>query len=241
MIIAISGFAGVGKDTVADFLVKHHGFVKIGFADELKRAVQSIYGFSDAQIWGPSDERAKPDTRFPRLKHTVSLLEDGAFTKFRCDCCGVDLEEDTGLSGPPCYLTPRYALQVFGTEAGRHCYPQTWVEFTFRVYQSLQEGGCYYDQKSGLRPMAEMDGVCTSKKHMVITDCRFKTEFVPVKERGKIIRLKRPDFEKPRWNHPSETEQMEIPDSDFHYILNNKGDLTKLQQNVDLMVKLLSE
>jgi len=42
-IIAISGLAGSGKDTAADFLVKNHGFCKISFADEMKRIVMRLY------------------------------------------------------------------------------------------------------------------------------------------------------------------------------------------------------
>lgn len=36
MIIALSGWAQSGKDTVADRLVEEHGFVRVAFADKLK-------------------------------------------------------------------------------------------------------------------------------------------------------------------------------------------------------------
>ena len=35
MIIGISGFQSSGKDTIADYLVKEHGFVKLSFASAL--------------------------------------------------------------------------------------------------------------------------------------------------------------------------------------------------------------
>lgn len=42
MIIGLSGYARVGKDTTADRLVTAHGFTKIGFADALKEAVYTL-------------------------------------------------------------------------------------------------------------------------------------------------------------------------------------------------------
>ncbi len=57
MIIGICGNAGVGKDTTADFLVKTNGFVKVSLADPMKRICQAVYGFSNEQLWGPSEKR----------------------------------------------------------------------------------------------------------------------------------------------------------------------------------------
>jgi len=39
MIIGMSGYARSGKDTVADFLVKNHGFVKLSFATPMREAL----------------------------------------------------------------------------------------------------------------------------------------------------------------------------------------------------------
>lgn len=39
MIIGVSGWARAGKDTVADRLVKKHGFVKMSFADPMRKAL----------------------------------------------------------------------------------------------------------------------------------------------------------------------------------------------------------
>lgn len=42
-IIGLTGYAGSGKDFVADLLVKHHGFTQYAIADELKRIVSRQY------------------------------------------------------------------------------------------------------------------------------------------------------------------------------------------------------
>lgn len=64
MLLGISGIAGSGKDTAADFLVKNFGFTKLSFADVLKRIVQEVFDFSEEQLWGPSNMRSMPDPRY---------------------------------------------------------------------------------------------------------------------------------------------------------------------------------
>ena len=42
MIIGLSGYAQVGKDTVANYLVNNHGFVKVSFADPIREALYRL-------------------------------------------------------------------------------------------------------------------------------------------------------------------------------------------------------
>jgi hypothetical protein len=41
-IIALSGWARSGKDTVADYLVEHHGYTKVSFADPIRKALYTL-------------------------------------------------------------------------------------------------------------------------------------------------------------------------------------------------------
>lgn len=66
MIIGLSGLAGSGKDTCADFLVEEFDFVKISLADHLKRICKDVFDFSNDQLWGPSNCRNQPDKRYKR-------------------------------------------------------------------------------------------------------------------------------------------------------------------------------
>jgi len=50
-LIAITGKARSGKDTLAEHLVASHEYTRIAFADPLKSAAQSIFGLTDAQTW----------------------------------------------------------------------------------------------------------------------------------------------------------------------------------------------
>ncbi len=43
-IIGLTGEAGSGKDTVADYLVEHHDFRRVSLADPLRRGLQAMFG-----------------------------------------------------------------------------------------------------------------------------------------------------------------------------------------------------
>lgn len=42
MIVGLSGYAQVGKDTVANYLVENYGFVKVSFADPIREALYKL-------------------------------------------------------------------------------------------------------------------------------------------------------------------------------------------------------
>ena len=42
IVVGLSGYAGAGKDAVADILVSEYGFTKMGFADPLKRMLRRL-------------------------------------------------------------------------------------------------------------------------------------------------------------------------------------------------------
>lgn len=60
-LIALAGRAGSGKNAVASMLGAH----EISFAEPLKQICQQVFAFSDAQLFGPSSERNRPDYRYP--------------------------------------------------------------------------------------------------------------------------------------------------------------------------------
>jgi hypothetical protein len=232
MIIALSGLSGVGKDSIADILVRNHGFCKLALADQIKRMARDAFGFTDEQMFGPSESRNAPDPRYPR-QH----ISDG---HHKCLCCGFEAPSrsisDEGY--PKCYLTPRYALQTLGTEYGRNCYPDVWVEYAVRVVRELLEGGFVYSAKKGLEseyghpscPQFPYKGV-------VISDVRFKNEILGLKKAGaKLVRIRRPGYEQPKWDHPSETEQMSVPDEEFDLVINNQETLEELAENISFIL-----
>ena len=64
MIIGIAGAAGSGKDTVAGFISKYSTAVSIAQADPMKRFAKDVFGFTEHQLWGPSEARNGVDERY---------------------------------------------------------------------------------------------------------------------------------------------------------------------------------
>lgn len=211
-IVGLCGLAGSGKDAAADVLVSEFRFVKIALADPLKRIVKNVYDFSDDQLWGPSQRRNEPDTRYPR-------------------------------PWPQDFLTPREALQSLGSEWGRKCYPNTWIDLTIRTAQKLlnkpDEGYCYNQQK-GLYSIFEEDFEPAQPHGVVVPDVRFMNELLAIKAAGgRTYRIVRPGsgLSGERGQHESETEQAGIPDHYFDGVVMNRSTLDGLQATVRELAK----
>jgi hypothetical protein len=203
-IIGITGKAGSGKDAVADSLCTNHGLVRVALADSMKRFCKEIFGFTDEQLWGPSELRNVIDKRLPR-KHTwvqadgiVQLQEFGGH-EFKCACCGAVSDEET----PQCYLTPRFALQQLGTEFGRAMFEDVWINYAMRDASQLLSGVRSFEDAEGgpslmvpvYKPNAGLYFVPAGDaslfvgrgpqcKGVVIPDCRFPNELAAIRAVG---------------------------------------------------------
>ena len=101
MIIGVCGLIGAGKDTVADYLVNIHQFRRESFANTLKDAVSSVFGWDRELLEG-------------RTKHSRTWREQ------------VDPWWADRLGMPD--LTPRWVLQYWGTEVVRKGFhDDTWI------------------------------------------------------------------------------------------------------------------
>jgi hypothetical protein len=61
IVVGLSGYAGAGKDAVADILVRDHGFTKMAFADPIKRMVRAldpVVGYEPQGVYCDCDECA---------------------------------------------------------------------------------------------------------------------------------------------------------------------------------------
>ena len=236
------GMKATGKDTVASILIKDHGFISMALADPIKRICQQVYDFSDEQLWGPSEKREEPDKRY--LRRGAGYREDRSVH--------LEVDPETGeehyvpgevfrTEWEDEYLTTRFACQTLGTEWGRTCYNNTWVDLLIRTYNRLQTKSCYYDQRSGLRPWSST-GMANAKTNVVVPDVRFKNEIEAIqKAGGKVIRVIRPgDYPVHVDMHPSEQEALSIPDSAFDTIILNDGDLYLLELRTKSAFDVLS-
>ena len=100
MIIGVCGLIGAGKDTIADYLVNIHQFRRESFANTLKDAVASVFGWDRDLLEG-------------RTRHSREWREQ---------------QDDwwTDRLGMP--ITPRWVLQYWGTEVVRRSFhDDTWI------------------------------------------------------------------------------------------------------------------
>jgi hypothetical protein len=101
MIIGVCGLIGAGKDTIADYLVNIHQFRRESFANTLKDAVASVFGWDRELLEG-------------RTRHSREWREQ------------VDAWWANRLGMPD--LTPRWVLQYWGTEVVRRGFhDDTWI------------------------------------------------------------------------------------------------------------------
>jgi hypothetical protein len=101
MIIGVCGLIGAGKDTIADYLVNIHQFRRESFANTLKDAVSSVFGWDRELLEG-------------RTRQSREWREQ------------VDPWWSDRLNMPN--LTPRWVLQYWGTEVVRKGFhDDTWI------------------------------------------------------------------------------------------------------------------
>lgn len=240
------GSMGAGKDAIANFLELDHAGVRVAFADPLKRICMEIYEFAPEQLWGSVEKKNAPDKRYPRELHEIDSIMRGGVPVTRCRCCGLAPEDFVEFRKQRCYLTPRYAMILLGTEWGRQCYKDTWVNYTMRMaHRLLFESGILrslfynYSQENGVYTTNVPEG--TPPRAVVIPDVRFKSEMEAIKGRGgKLVRVVRQALNAHVTPHPSEQELLTTPDSEFDYVIHNDGTLDQLQQHTARMMDVFS-
>ena len=196
MIVGLVGFIGSGKGTVGDIL-EQKGFIKDSFAKPLKDACSVMFGWPREMLEGDTE---------------VSRKWREEPDQYWSEKFGHE-------------FSPRLALQLMGTEAGRNVFHQDiWVISLLNRARG---------------------------KDVVVTDVRFKNEIKYIQDNGGIvIRIKR--GEEPEWyqlaedaNHGFGSAQMGMRDkgihqsewdwigSDFDMVIENNSTIDDLGKQVD--------
>jgi len=215
MIVGVIGRARSGKNTVAK-IAGEEAWAAVGqeveelaFADPLKRFCQEVYDFTDEQLWGPSEERNKPDERYPRPHDFSDPTGTGSWS---CEQCGKCYDVLT----PVCsYLTPREALQTLGTQWGRTCWPDTWLALGLRRAREAEARGSL----------------------VFLTDCRFINEGRAIKAGGGLLwRVERPGTSGASVGIAGHASEMEQETEEMLKLVDvricNDGDLSLLRSKV---------
>lgn len=109
-VIGLCGGIGSGKDSAADHLVEKYGFVKLSFADKLKKLCMDLYDLTPEQAgYGTQEQKAEP------IHHLGDVPAE-------CGWMQGPWPERVGL--PWC---GRWVLEWMGTNACRTVYGPVWV------------------------------------------------------------------------------------------------------------------
>jgi len=206
MIVGLVGFIGAGKGTVADLLVERHNFFKESYANSLKDACSIIFGWDREMLEGIT-----PESR--------------AWREQKDEWWSNKLGRE---------FSPRLALQLMGTEAGRDVFhPDLWVHTVMRRCEQAPWN------------------------NYVIADVRFPNEIKAIRDSGgRVIRVRRGDD--PEWfalarecNLQNTPELMRNAYQDVHYsewawigseydiVMDNNCSLDELKIRVDKIVDSL--
>ena len=112
MIIGICGFQSSGKDTIADYLITEHGFIKMSFASKLKDIISIMFGWPRDRLEGlTKEDREWRETVDPWWSQTLKMSQ----------------------------LTPRYVMQYLATDLFRNKFhPDIWVKIVENELNKLQ-------------------------------------------------------------------------------------------------------
>lgn len=117
LVLGLAGCAGSGKSAVAEYLVRNYGFTRFSFSDALYREVTAAFGLPDESLLR---DRATKEKETPLLS-----LENCDNDEFKSLVRGMFASEDHNLRTPH---SPRWVLQVWGTEFRRAANPNYWID-----------------------------------------------------------------------------------------------------------------
>lgn len=135
MLVGVLGFIGSGKGTVGDLLSQSYNFQQVSFAEHLKDVTSTMFGWPRHLLEGDTDESRK------------FREQPDAFWSKKMD--------------KP--FTPRLALQLMGTEAGRQVFHENFWVLSLEKRISSKAG------------------------NFVVTDVRFENEIDWVHQKGGIL------------------------------------------------------
>jgi hypothetical protein len=221
MIIALSGRAGSGKDTVGK-CIQYMTAEDVGL-ECLKRIRAGL------PIDGHHNSDFENKKFAGKLKTVASLLSGVSVEMFEDqDFKKLDMEPEWGM-------TYREFLQKLGTEAMRDgLHTNVWVNALFADYKPEYEP--YFDGRVVVRDYNSEP----TFPNWLVTDMRFPNEMDAVKEKeGITIRVNRPVHALSQENnavqlHPSETA---LDNAEFDYIIENSGSFDDLMLKVEAILK----
>jgi len=220
MIVGICGLAGHGKSTVAGFLAKELGYKKYALASPIKKFFRCLFLWDSEHLYGELKEtecitpfisaneivQALRTAQIPLEEYHVVLNFFAEFKQF--------VHEESHFDGYPATqykVSPRRAMQIFGTEVCRSIDENVWLQCAENALNN------------------------TENKSLIIEDVRFDNEAEFVHNKGVLVNVVRKDGAA-ALNHAS--EQLDPSQWASTTIYNDSGLAILKQKCYDLSLKI---
>lgn len=208
MIISLTGNTGVGKDTMADYMVAKYGFVKISMADPMKRIAKEMYDFSNEQLWGPSEARNQEDKRYRQLNGTY--LTARVVTQLLGNEFSRSLYPETWIKYMQRVVKKIQTGFYYSEQKGAFLLPNKKSNYTGIIVSS-----CRF--RNEIEAIKKMNGSTIRLKRPALSTESFKTTGIK--------------------NHLSETEQLSISDDFFTHVITVPEGIPNFYNVIDGFVK----
>jgi hypothetical protein len=185
-ILAIAGKAGAGKDTMADVLVKKHGFTRVALADPLRELCSKVFKM-DYNMFLDHDKKDKEINTIILDYHHIDKIREIVQNEWGYTV-SYDMRENMEEYYDEEFETPRDILRCIGTKLLRNCVSRDiWIELAINKIRTIGP-------------------------KIVITDCRFENEREAFERCGAVMVLvKRIDDQEERHEHDlGEEEEYDV-------------------------------
>jgi hypothetical protein len=207
-ILALAGKAGVGKDTMADILVKKHGFTRVSLADPLRELCSKVFRM-DYNLFLDHDKKDKEIDTVTLDYHHIDKIRDIVQNEW-----GYTIDYETRENMEEYYdeefETPRDILRCIGTKLLRNCISRDiWIELAMSKIQKIGP-------------------------KVVITDCRFQNERDAFAKCGALLVLIKRNDDGSKENHEHDLGE----EYDYDVVFTNDSTISEFQSNIDMWYTL---
>lgn len=213
MILSLSGKKKSGKDTIANFLVKDHGFTKLSLATPLKELLIKVFKLDEILLF---DENKKDQELEEYITIDYSHLDK--IREIITEEWGFPIDYQSRESMEEFYgteiKTPRKLMQLIGTDMIRN------------------------SVRDDIFIILLLEKIKKSQKPIVIADARLKNERETLLNIGAILGLvKRNLTEKNEDEHLSENDLGE--EDEYDLIIENNIELHQLRSEINLWYTII--
>lgn len=205
-IVALCGFAGSGKDSVADILVSRMNFSKHPFAGPLKKVTATLFGLTHDMVHTPAGKEAALTTHvfpFGSVDQFLSMVDDATAAVYGISRMEMESPEMRmrSMTMDGVAKTVGWVVTEARLNAMRHLVPLLWTSHRSwhlppnlntvspRVLLQIMGTEMYRSIFPGTWTYAWRQEVSMVER-VVVTDCRFDNEVEVIRQHGgKLIRV----------------------------------------------------